>query len=209
MKNKFEKTFDSGMEMLDFLQAGKDLYNPETDAYVFVYNEDKAIAYYSVSKEDAKKYAKIEADTGEYWGSNLGVGGYIYENQLSENYDKSKVSSRDFCNEHFNEGVWVKTTDYFMGNGDWIELRDIYRPRVMEAKLLPGYTWVHYSDGSGHLQKSDESRVLEYDLTTHEYKVMIGSHLGWNPIPNGYLLEKFKEFAEEKCLYILNEECWR
>lgn len=106
------QTFNSGKEMLDFLQAGKDLYNPETDAYVFVYNEDKAIAYYSVSKEDAKKYAKIEADTGEYWGSNLGVGGYIYEDQLSENYDKSKMSSRDFCNEHFNEGVWVKTTDY-------------------------------------------------------------------------------------------------
>ena len=129
MKNKFEKTFDSGMEMLDFLQAGKDLYNPETDAYVFVYNEDKAIAYYSVSKEDAKKYAKIEADTGEYWGSNLGVGGYIYENQLSENYDKSKVSSRDFCNEHFNEGVWVKTTDYL----DYLEEKAKYERDIAVA----------------------------------------------------------------------------
>lgn len=129
MKNKFEKTFDSGMEMLDFPQAGKDLYNPETDAYVFVYNEDKAIAYYSVSKEDAKKYAKIEADTGEYWGSNLGVGGYIYENQLSENYDKSKVSSRDFCNEHFNEGVWVKTTDYL----DYLEEKAKYERDIAVA----------------------------------------------------------------------------
>ena len=116
-----------------------------------------------------------------------------------------------FCLEHGDEypDAYNESTGFDMGNGDWIELRDIYRPRVMEAKLLPGYTWVHYSDGSGHLQKSDESRVLEYDLTTHEYKVMVGSHLGWNPIPNGYLLEKFKEFAEEKCLYILNEECWR
>lgn len=112
MNNKCEKKFNSGKEMLDFLQAGKDLYNPETDAYVFVYSEDKAIAYYRISKEDAKECAKIEADTGEYWGNNLGVGGYIYEDQLSENYDKSKMSSRDFCNEHFNEGVWVKTTDY-------------------------------------------------------------------------------------------------
>ena len=110
-----------------------------------------------------------------------------------------------FCLEHGDEypDAYIESTGFDMGNGDWIELRDIYRPRVMEAKLLPGYTWVHYSDGSGHLQKSDESRVLEYDLTTHEYKVMIGSHLGWNPIPNGYLLEKFKEFAEEKCLYMM------
>lgn len=122
MNNKCEKKFNSGKEMLDFLQAGKDLYNPETGAYVFVYNEDKAIAYYSVSKEDAKKYAKIEADTGEYWGSNLGVGGYIYEDQLSENYDKSKMSSRDFCDEHFNEGVWVKTTDYL----DYLEEKAKY-----------------------------------------------------------------------------------
>lgn len=116
-----------------------------------------------------------------------------------------------FCLEHGDEypDAYNESTGFDIGDGDWMELRDIYRPRVMEAKLLPGYTWVHYSDGSGHLQKSDESRVLEYDLTTHEYKVMIGSHLGWNPIPNGYLLEKFKEFAEEKCLYILNEECWR
>lgn len=129
MKNKFEKIFDSGKEMLDFLQAGKDLYNPETDAYVFVYSEDKAIAYYSVSKEDAKKYAKIEADTGEYWGSNLGVGGYIYENQLSENYDKSKVSSRNFCNEHFNEGAWVKTTDYL----DYLEEKAKYERDIAVA----------------------------------------------------------------------------
>ena len=127
--SKNVQTFNFGKEMLDFLQAGKDLYNPQTDAYVFVYNEDKAIAYYSVSKEDAKKYAKIEADTGEYWGSNLGVGGYIYEDQLSENYDKSKMSSRDFCNEHFNEGVWVKTTDYL----DYLEEKAKYERDIAVA----------------------------------------------------------------------------
>ena len=43
MNNKCEKKFNSGKEMLDFLQAGKDLYNPETGAYVFVYIEDKAL----------------------------------------------------------------------------------------------------------------------------------------------------------------------
>ena len=129
MNNKCEKKFNSGKEMLDFLQAGKDLYNPETGAYVFVYNEDKAIAYYSVSKEDAKKYAKTEADTGEYWGSNLGVGGYIYEDQLSENYDKSKMSSRDFCDEHFDEGVWVKTTDYL----DYLEEKAKYERDIAAA----------------------------------------------------------------------------
>lgn len=119
--------------MLDFLQAGKDLYNPETGAYVFVYNEDKAIAYYSISKEDAKKYAKIEADTGEYWGSNLGVGGYIYEDQLSENYNISKMSSRNFCDEHFGEGVWVKTTDYLDYLLDYLEEKAKYKRDIAAA----------------------------------------------------------------------------
>lgn len=129
MNNKCEKKFNSGKEMLDFLQAGKDLYNPETGAYVFVYSEDKAIACYCVSKEYAYKYAKTEADTGEYWGSNLGVGGYIYEDQLSENYDKSKMSSRDFCDEHFDEGVWVKTTDYL----DYLEEKAKYERDIAVA----------------------------------------------------------------------------
>lgn len=133
MNNKCEKKFNSGKEMLDFLQAGKDLYNPETGAYVFVYNEDKAIAYYSISKEDAKKYAKIEANTGEYWGSNLGVGGYIYEDQLSENYNISKMSSRNFCDEHFGEGVWVKTTDYLDYLLDYLEEKAKYKQDIAAA----------------------------------------------------------------------------
>lgn len=106
-----------------------------------------------------------------------------------------------FCLEHGDEypDAYDEPTGRDLGDIEWIELRDIYKPRVMEAKSLPGYTWVHYSDGSGSLQKSDGSCVLEYDLTTHEYKMMIGPHQGWNIIPDGFLFDKFKEFAEEKC----------
>ena len=110
-----------------------------------------------------------------------------------------------FCLEHGDEypDAYNESTGFDIGDGDWMELRDIYRPRVEKAKLLPGYTWVHYSDGSGSLKSPDGSRVLEYDLTTCEYKMLIGPHPGWNLIPNGYLLEKFKEYAEEKCRNIL------
>lgn len=112
-----------------------------------------------------------------------------------------------FCLEHGDEypDAYDESTGCDLGDVEWIELRDIYRPRVMEAKLLPGYIWVHYSDGSGSLQKSDGSRVLSYDLTSHEYNLLIGLHPGWDIIPNGFLLDKFKEFAEEKCLHIINE----
>lgn len=110
-----------------------------------------------------------------------------------------------FCLEHGDEypDAYNESTGFDIGDGDWMELRDIYRPRVEKAKLLPGYTWVHYSDGSGSLKSPDGSRVLEYDLTTCEYKMLIGPHSGWDLIPNGYLLEKFKEFAEEECRNIL------
>lgn len=110
-----------------------------------------------------------------------------------------------FCLEHGDEypDAYNESTGFDIGDGDWMELRDINRPRVEKAKLLPGYTWVHYSDGSGSLKKVDGSRVLEYDLTTCKYKMLIGPHPGLNLIPNGYLLEKFKEFAEEECRNIL------
>lgn len=110
-----------------------------------------------------------------------------------------------FCLEHGDEypDAYNESTGFDIGDGDWMELRDIYRPRVEKAKLLPGYTWVHYSDGSGSLKSPDGFRVLEYDLTTCEYKMLIGPHPGWNLIPNGYLLEKFKEYAEEECRNIL------
>lgn len=110
-----------------------------------------------------------------------------------------------FCLEHGNEypDAYNELKGCNLGDADWIELRDFFMPRVMEAKLLPGYTWTHYSDGSGSLKSPDGSRVLEYDLTTCEYNMLIGPHPGWNLIPNGYLLEKFKEFAEEECRNIL------
>lgn len=195
MNNKCEKKFNSGKEMLDFLQTGKDLYNPETGAYVFVYNEDKAIAYYSVSKEDAKKYAKTEADTGEYWGSNLGVGGYIYEDQLSENYDKSKMSSRDFCDEHFDEGVWVKTTDYL----DYLEEKAKYERDIAAATeslkqletagiMLP----VMVDAILTYFADSDEKRVAFISVLPVEFKKAVK-----NEMEKDQIRIDVKSFAED------------
>lgn len=195
MKNKFERKFNSGREMLDFLQAGKDLYNPETGAYVFVYNEDKAIAYYSVSKEDAKEYAKIEADTGEYWGSNLGIGGCIYEDRRSEKYDKSKMSSRDFCNECFDKGVWVKTTDYLK----YLETQSKYERDI----ALATYALEHLETACislpvivdailNQFADSDEKRVAFISALPVEFKKAIK-----NEMEKDQIRIDVKSFAED------------
>lgn len=195
MKNKFEKAFNSGKEILDFLQAGKDLYNPETGAYVFVYNEDKAIACYGVNKEDAKEYAKIEADTGEYWGSNLGIGGCIYEDQRSENYEKSKMSSRDFCDEHFDEGIWVKTTDYL----DYLEEKAKYERDIAVAvesfKQLEaaGITLPVIVDAIlNQFADSDEKRVAFISALPVEFKKAIK-----NEMEKDQIRIDVKSFAED------------
>lgn len=195
MKNKFERKFNSGREMLDFLLAGKDLYNPETGAYVFVYNEDKAIAYYSVSKEDAKEYAKIEADTGEYWGSNLGIGGCIYEDRRSEKYDKSKMSSRDFCNECFDKGVWVKTTDYLK----YLETQSKYERDI----ALATYALEHLETACislpvivdailNQFADSDEKRVAFISALPVEFKKAIK-----NEMEKDQIRIDVKSFAED------------
>lgn len=69
---------------------------------------------------------------------------------------------------------------------------------IVPAKILPGYIWTHFSDGSGDLATPDGKTVCQYDLITHEYKIPIDKNPGWDIIPDGFLLEKFKTFAEDK-----------
>jgi hypothetical protein len=46
------------------------------------------------------------------------------------------------------------------------------------AKTLPGWVWVCYSDGSGHLEAPDGKSYFIYDRTTSEYMVTDGKE--WN-----------------------------
>lgn len=55
-----------------------DMYNPKLGVYAFRYNEDGAIAYYYV--KNAPRMATKAKDLGDYWGSLLGPGGFIYDN---------------------------------------------------------------------------------------------------------------------------------
>lgn len=72
--------FGSGKQMCEFINLPNDLYNEETEKYVFLYSEDGDICVYEIPKEKARELAEKKVETGEYWEAFLGFGGEIFEN---------------------------------------------------------------------------------------------------------------------------------
>lgn len=91
-------SFSSVENMVKTLQQDTDLYNIETEEYVFHYNIDGAIAVYSISSGEAMEL-KAKADiSGEYWGAYLGVGGTIYDDPA------------EYCKDNYSLAGWVDVT---------------------------------------------------------------------------------------------------
>lgn len=91
-------TFTSPEEMYEALQT-TDLYSREKEQYVFLYNNDGAIAVYPITVEEAEKLASLSAETDEYWGAFLGIGGDIYDDPW------------EFCDTEYL-GEWVSTDGF-------------------------------------------------------------------------------------------------
>ena len=97
--------FNSPEEMQKYVsEECNDLYNPDTETYVFSYSENGAIATYPVSPTAAVKleYELIQTNYEEkYWSTKLGIGGSILENG----------AEMDFFMEHYKESGWIDTKD--------------------------------------------------------------------------------------------------
>ena len=89
--------FKDGKSMLKKIQSGVDLYNPETEKYVYVYNIDGAICVRYIATTETKKVAELAGD--ENWGSVLGTGGQIWDDPLG------------WCEDHYN-GEWFDTKEW-------------------------------------------------------------------------------------------------
>lgn len=87
-------TFSSGQDMYNALDFG-DIYNPEKELYVFLYNDAGAVCAYNVSEYEAKELELKSKESGEYWSAFLGVGGSIYDEPM------------EFCDANYN-GNWCK-----------------------------------------------------------------------------------------------------
>ena len=108
-----------------------DLYNPNTNEYVFLYNDSDSICCYDwIDKEKADELSAYVKETEEYWGGYLGVGGDIYDsnlyfyedengydavNKLSvEEYTSLRHTGRnlDWCEEHYMLNGWINTKEW-------------------------------------------------------------------------------------------------
>lgn len=91
--------FESANAMLDIIQSGMDLYNINTEEYVFSYSNKGAIAVYIIDEKYARELSLTAVETGEYWGAYLGAGGSIYEDG----------AEAEWCEGHYNIGGWKFT----------------------------------------------------------------------------------------------------
>lgn len=99
--------FKDAEEMLSSIQSGEDLYNKETEQYVFLYNGAGSIAVYDIEEQEADALiASSHAAGGEYWGAFLGVGGNIYDDPSYEYYSDEIPSNLDYCKENYDKGQW-------------------------------------------------------------------------------------------------------
>lgn len=102
--------FESAKEMYEVLSKGKDLYNPNLEKYVFLYNTDGALCVYDIDMEHAKKLEEMAASEKESWSAFLGIGGRILDD---EKYDRNLENddylapSYDFCEETFCIAGWI------------------------------------------------------------------------------------------------------
>ncbi len=103
--------FNNATEMLSCLQDGTDLYSPEAEIYVFVYNNRGAIAYYNISKERVSELAGMAREYEDYWGAFLGIGGWIIEPE-DEDYEYFDDPTGTEI-ENWIEYEWEDTDTYY------------------------------------------------------------------------------------------------
>lgn len=101
--------FESPEDMLATIQADVDLYNVNTEEYVFNYNVEGSIAVYSIDKDKALELRKKSEESGEYWGAFLGIGGAIWDDPEHDDYVEGN-SNLDYCKYAYNQNGWINVT---------------------------------------------------------------------------------------------------
>lgn len=113
--------FNSAQEMLSYLQSARDLYNPETGEYVWLYNEAGSVAVDKLSDEDIHRILKErevfcileDKEEGESWSGYIPGGADIWDDVSYD--DEGKVpkgcTNLDYCEGYYAEN-WVDCKEY-------------------------------------------------------------------------------------------------
>ena len=125
----------------------------------------------------------------------------------------------DEVNEDLNEQkeAQVASKAYFANKEETDEfdeyIDDVETTKVPAKQLGEGWSWVKYSDGSGHLESPDGKEYMIYDLSTNEYKIKEEDNYTFFPLSyyyaDGYEPSKFNPFSymeEEMIDYVLPRE---
>jgi hypothetical protein len=118
MENKYIK-FKNSEEMYQFLKS-RDLYSKKLEMYVFLYNEDGAIAVYDdIDSFDVARLVVKAKSINECWAAFLGPGGNILDDDTYDREterDKYLLPTRAFCEEYFENDDWMDTGDVTVFN---------------------------------------------------------------------------------------------
>lgn len=110
--------FNNGKEMLHEIVGNlTDLYSPEKETYVFLYNDCDSICLYSIDEDEAVRLATEAGNSDEeYWSAFLGWGGEIIDDPSYEDYREGSETPLEWC-EAMYDGEWIDTRDYL----EWLK----------------------------------------------------------------------------------------
>lgn len=132
--NQESMKFYSGAEMYNYLINNGDLYNPNLEIYVFLYNDAEALCIYRITPEEAEKLDRESRETGEYWSAFLGAGGQILDIPETGGI----LPSIEFCEKNHKADGWVDTKAYNAGE----KSESISQPALLKIKIPNGYLMV-------------------------------------------------------------------
>lgn len=123
--------FENGEEMAsEIILDGYDFYCPQTNTYVFCYNDWGSIAVYDwIGEEKAKELISDQIKLVDRWSAYLGAGGDIYD---SDSYDPDEYflslsltgENRDWIEAHFAAGDWYRVNGIINRENIKIEKED-------------------------------------------------------------------------------------
>ena len=179
-------------------------YAQQKEFYSIYRKIHASFAWDAVYEDDARFYAeKIfkaiheqDTDTLKQYASFEDV--YEISDVVREILSEKSGFSTIQSQEQLNKAVSFVTQkkENFMGINEQAQNQNVKNKEEI-------WTWIHYSDGSGHVRSPDGKKYFAYDWDTKEYRVTPASRWEiyidvYDPSDTNKTFDDFKKFAEQE-----------
>ena len=179
-------------------------YAQQKEFYSIYRKIHASFAWDAVYEDDARFYAeKIfkaiheqDTDTLKQYASFEDV--YEISDVVREILSEKSGFSTIQSQEQLNKAVSFVTQkkENFMGINEQAQNQNVKNKEEI-------WTWIHYSDGSGHVRSPDGKKYFVYDWDTKEYRVTPASRWEiyidiYDPSDKSKTFDDFKKFAEQE-----------